>query len=149
MSLAADRERLREAVGAVLGDAGVRARQVWSIDDAAGVALLDIVPESASKYLAIKALQAAEDFTDGDTVFSGDSGNDMDVLVSPLPAVLVANSAPEVQREALAKAAANGCGDSLYLARGSFRGMNGNYSAGILEGVAYYHPTAIDWMGFG
>jgi hypothetical protein len=24
--------------------------------------------------------------------------------------------------------------------------MNGNYSAGILEGVAHYHPGAVLWM---
>ncbi len=27
--------------------------------------------------------------------------------------------------------------------------MNGCYTAGILEGVAYFHPTVIPWMGFG
>tara|TARA_R110002072_G_scaffold101339_3_gene223192 strand:+ start:820 stop:1677 length:858 start_codon:yes stop_codon:yes gene_type:complete len=146
--LAADREQLRDAVGAVLSAQGIRARQVWSIDDATGVGLLDIVPLGASKYLAIRALQVSENYTDADTVFSGDSGNDMDVLISPLPAILVANSAATVQREALERAAAAGCGETLYLARGGFMGMNGNYSAGILEGVAHYHPAIIDWMGF-
>jgi hypothetical protein len=27
-------------------------------------------------------------------------------------------------------------------------GMNGNYSAGMLEGIAHFHPPTIDWMGF-
>jgi hypothetical protein len=31
----------------------------------------------------------------------------------------------------------------LYIARGGFRGMNGNYSAGILEGIAHYHPALL------
>ncbi len=26
-------------------------------------------------------------------------------------------------------------------------GMNGNYAAGILEGIAHYHPDTIEWMG--
>gem|GEM_PF-4546436 len=30
--------------------------------------------------------------------------------------------------------------NSLYLARGAFLGMNGNYSAGILAEIAHYHP---------
>ncbi|MFZ4666042.1 MAG: haloacid dehalogenase, partial [Prochlorotrichaceae cyanobacterium] len=34
----------------------------------------------------------------------------------------------------------------LYLARGGFLGMNGNYSAGILEGIAHYHPDTQQWM---
>lgn len=35
---------------------------------------------------------------------------------------------------------------AFYLARGEFLGMNGNYSAGIIEGVAHYHPRARLWM---
>ena len=31
--------------------------------------------------------------------------------------------------------------------RGNFYGMNGNYSAGILEGIAHYHPDLVSWMG--
>ena len=27
-------------------------------------------------------------------------------------------------------------------------GLNGNYSAGVLEGIAHYHPDTIVWMGF-
>ena len=38
------------------------------------------------------------------------------------------------------RAAANGNLAALYLAGGGFMQMNGNYSAGILEGVAHYHP---------
>jgi hypothetical protein len=26
--------------------------------------------------------------------------------------------------------------------------MNGNYGAGMLEGIAHYHPGSIEWMGF-
>jgi hypothetical protein len=35
---------------------------------------------------------------------------------------------------------------ALYLAQGGFLGMNGNYSAGILEGIAHYHPETQLWM---
>ena len=35
---------------------------------------------------------------------------------------------------------------AFYLAQGGFLGMNGNYSAGILEGVAYYLPDTQHWM---
>jgi hypothetical protein len=36
---------------------------------------------------------------------------------------------------------------ALYFAEGDFLDMNGNYSAGILEGVAHYMPEMIKVMG--
>lgn len=143
-----DLEQLESAVTEALAAKNISARQVWSIDDAAGVALLDILPLQAGKYHAIKALQAVEGFSDATTVFSGDSGNDMEVLVSPVPSTLVANSSPLLQQQAADTAAAAGNGNRLYIARGDFMGMNGNYSAGILEGIATYHPETLAWMGF-
>ena len=35
---------------------------------------------------------------------------------------------------------------ALYLAQGGFLGMNGNYSAGILEGIAHYYSYTRLWM---
>jgi len=35
---------------------------------------------------------------------------------------------------------------SLYLAHGGLLGMNGNYSAGILEGVVHFIPATRDWL---
>lgn len=83
------------------------------------------------------------------TVFCGDSGNDLEVLASPIPAVLVANAQPVVREFALQRAHALGCEQQLYIAKGGFKGMNGNYSAGMLEGIAHYHPNTLAWMGFG
>jgi hypothetical protein len=82
------------------------------------------------------------------TVFCGDSGNDIEVLASPIPAVLVANSQPDVRELARRLAEEMGYVEQLYIASGDFMGMNGNYSAGILEGVAHYHPQTLAWMGF-
>ena len=87
-------------------------------------------------------------FAKGDTVFCGDSGNDLEVLESHLPSVLVANAAAEVRQQALARARQAGHEEQLYLARGGFMEMNGCYAAGILEGIAHYCPTAIASMGF-
>ncbi len=148
VSLSAARDELDHAVNCRFENCGEHARLVWSIDEASNVGLLDVLPVSASKYFALKALQSQEGFSDADTVFSGDSGNDMDILVSSVPAVLVANSASPLQLDAVRAAAAAGYSERLYIARGGFMGMNGNYSAGILEGVAHYHPEAAGWMGF-
>jgi hypothetical protein len=36
--------------------------------------------------------------------------------------------------------------DTLYVAQGGYLGMNGNYSAGILEGLAHYWPEVDTWL---
>ena len=103
-----------------------------------GVGLLDILPASANKLHAIRFLIEKEGFSEAETLFAGDSGNDLDVLLSSIPSVLVANADDEVQRAARAAAP-----ESFYLASGGFLGMNGNYSAGILEAVAHYRPELL------
>jgi len=148
LPLQSDRVALATRIEECVEPLGVRLRLVWSLDEAAGIGLLDLLPERASKYHAIEALLQQQGFGYTDTVFCGDSGNDMEVLASPVPAVLVANSPADVQALARRLAAEAGHADRLYLARGNFMGLNGNYSAGILEGIAHYHPDTIAWMGF-
>ncbi|MES9886123.1 MAG: haloacid dehalogenase, partial [Candidatus Sedimenticola sp. 6PFRAG1] len=65
-------------------------------------------------------------------------------LASTIPSVLVANAMHSVAKDALAAAREANNLDYLYLAKGGFLGMNGNYSAGILEGVAHYHPELVE-----
>lgn len=127
---------------------GVNANLIWSIDEPAGVGLLDVLPARASKYHALESLMKYHGFNYHNTVFCGDSGNDIEVLASPIPAVLVANSQPDVRELARRLADEMGYGERLYIAHGDFMGMNGNYSAGILEGVAHYYPQTLQWMGF-
>ena len=122
--------------------AGLRANLVWSVDETTATGLLDVLPASAGKYPALDYLRAKLDIPLARTVFAGDSGNDMEVLVSGMPSVLVANAQAAVRAEAAARADAA----SLYLARGGLFGMNGNYSAGILEGVAHFLPATRAWM---
>jgi hypothetical protein len=58
----------------------------------------------------------------------------------------VANAEKDVRDAALKQAAQNNQQDTLYLAQGNFMDMNGNYSAGILEGVVHYIPQAAHWL---
>lgn len=143
-----DREALAQQIERCGAASGARLRLVWSVDEMAGIGLLDLLPHSASKLHAIETLMQRRGFSHADTVFCGDSGNDIEVLASPVPAVLVANAAAEVRALAQRLAREAGHADRLYLARGNFMGLNGNYSAGILEGIAHYHPGTIEWMGF-
>ena len=124
---------------------GPESRAVFSQDDA-GHGLLDVLPATAGKLAAIGFLRAQLEIELGRTVFAGDSGNDLEVLASEVPAVLVANATEALQRRTLELAAASGQADRFYLARGDFRGMNGNYSAGILEGLVHFLPEAAAWF---
>jgi sucrose-6-phosphatase len=81
------------------------------------------------------------------TLFAGDSGNDLEVLVSPVRSILVANAHPEVREMAVAQSRELDLADRLYCAQGNWRGLNGNYGAGILEGVAHFRPDLADRIG--
>jgi HAD superfamily hydrolase (TIGR01484 family) len=123
-----------------LDAAGVRASVIWSVGEPVGVGLVDVLPAAANKERAIAYVMRRLGFGADEVVFAGDSGNDLDVLVGPIPAVLVANASPELRATARREADAAGHGAALHLARGGVMGMNGNYAAGILEGVLHYHP---------
>lgn len=138
---AAGTELLLTQVRQCLVQQGVRARLVWSVDEAAQVGLLDVLPASAGKLQAIEFLMRHAGYGGPDTLFAGDSGNDLDVLASGLQAVLVANASPELKQQV-----AHVHKSSLFVAQGGLLGMNGNYSAGILEGAAYFWPGIGAWL---
>jgi len=119
----------------------------WSVDEAAQKGLLDILPRRATKLHAVRFLMRHLDFSEADTVYCGDSGNDLPALSGGIPAVLVKNACREVRDEAVRLVEADGCREKLYLARGGYLGMNGNYTAGVLEGLAHFHPGITAWLG--
>lgn len=135
-----DPRALMAVVHMCLDALGVQVNLVWSVDEAAGVGLLDVLPASASKLHALEFLARALGLSHEDVLFAGDSGNDLEVLAGPVPAVLVANATEDVRKRALELAQAQGYGERLYLARGGWAGLNGNYAAGILEGLAHFMP---------
>jgi HAD superfamily hydrolase (TIGR01484 family) len=124
----------------------VRASLIWSVDETVPVGLLDLLPANATKLHAIEFLMEKKGFLQQNTIFAGDSGNDIPVMVSSIQSVLVANASESVRSEAVQQATERGTLDSLYLAKGNFEGMNGNYSAGILEGLAHYIPETRRWI---
>ncbi|MCK5831831.1 MAG: HAD-IIB family hydrolase [Methylococcales bacterium] len=145
-SLKIEQKQMLEEINEQLLDAGIRASLVWSIDEEAEVGLLDVLPERATKFHAVEALMKQGGFELDNTVFSGDSGNDIEVLTSAIPGVLVANSQPEIQTLARKLAHINNQDNQLYLAQGGFMGMNGHYAGGILEGIAHYYPQITNWI---
>jgi len=125
---------------------GVRASLIWSVDEEKDTGLLDVLPECATKYHAIRFLMKQKAFDEGDTVFAGDSGNDLPALTSGLQAVLVHNARVDVREEALSALKDRGMSKCLYLAQGDFLGMNGNYAGGVLEGLTHFVPEARAWL---
>lgn len=140
-------ESLFNQIKACFKKNNVKANLIWSVDDLSNVCLLDILPASANKKHAIEFIMKQYNFNHDNTVFAGDSGNDISVMASPIHSVLVANATNEVKQMALKQAELNGEINSLYIAKGEYFGLNGNYSAGILEGVAHYIPIVESWIG--
>jgi sucrose-6F-phosphate phosphohydrolase len=130
----------------LLDDQGLRTSLIWSRDVDGRTGLLDVLPASADKRQAIVFLRDWLHTAPDHTVFAGDSGNDLAVLGTEIAGVLVANADPAVREAAVAAARAANREDRLYLARGGYRGMNGNYAAGVLEGIVHFVPEADGWL---
>ena len=141
-----DHQKITSTMKWILEQKSIAANLIWSVDQQANIGLLDVLPASSGKRQAIEFLMQQLDFDYSETVFAGDSGNDICVMSSQIQSVLVANADESVRDAAIKQAHANHQDDALYLARGDFMGMNGNYSAGILEGVAHYIPQAESWF---
>jgi len=141
-----DHAALMERMQSRLTDAEIHASLIWSIDEPNHVGLLDILPARATKLHAIRFLMEQTGFDDAHTVFAGDSGNDLPVLTSGVQAVLVRNASDAVRNQAVAELHNKGLQNSLYLARGGWLDMNGNYAAGVLEGLVHFLPETRRWM---
>ena len=138
-----DQHALKANIQRCLSAHGISANVIWSLDETGQSdqpGLLDILPPAANKLHAIRFLTQQLGLSASQTVFAGDSGNDLDVLESDIPGVLVANAIQPVRDQAIARSHAAGTSSQLYLAGGGWAGMNGNYSAGVIEGLSHYHP---------
>ncbi len=117
---------------------------VFSIDGAKNVGLLDVLPLSATKIHAIHFLVTRLEFPENRVIFCGDSGNDIPALTSGLKAVMVKNTRSQVVEKVLKMAREKNIERQIYHAQGNFLDMNGNYSAGVLEGIAHFFPETME-----
>ncbi|MFO7808741.1 HAD-IIB family hydrolase [Guyparkeria sp.] len=143
---ALDGDLLAARISERLAAGGVRSSVIWSIDEMRDIGLVDVLPAGATKVHAIRFLQARLQVPQVRTVFAGDSGNDLPALTSGLQAIVVANATEEVKAAALDVTAKQGIENCLYIARGGWQGMNGNYAAGILEGIVHFIPEVRSWL---
>ena len=109
---------------------------VYSFDSNNGNGLLDVLPASATKQTSLEYV--AEVYQAGrDIVFCGDSGNDIFPLTAGFLGVMVRNADEQLVRQ-VAAAKRNNDTIRIYHARGGFRGLNGYYVSGVLEGAYHY-----------
>ena len=139
--LSASATKLQRVIGQRLAQHGVQANVIWSVDEETQLGLVDILPARAGKRQAVEFLMRARGFSREQTIFAGDSGNDLDLMLSDIPAVLVANAHPDVKAQSVTQS-----NNNLYIAQGDFLGMNGNYSAGILEGISHFRRDIGEWL---
>jgi hydroxymethylpyrimidine pyrophosphatase-like HAD family hydrolase len=140
LPLAVDEKTILSKIQQKLNELGVQASLIWSVDEAKDIGLLDVLPRNATKLHGIEFLQQQLGYQSDEIIFAGDSGNDLPVLISSIRSILVANARPEVQEQALHEARKNGNVASLYLAGHKESDLDGNYAAGVLQGVISFYP---------
>ena len=146
VSLQTDINGLQQEMASRLKARNLAASLIYSVDEAACTGLLDVLPACATKLHAVEFLMRHQGFDLYNTIFAGDSGNDLPVLASGIHSILVANADKDVIKQARLLAKKQGNSKALYIAQGGYLGMNGNYSAGILEGIMHYYPDTAVWL---
>ena len=110
---------------------------VYSFDSQSGKGLLDFLPQSATKQTALEYIADELGANKSDVVFCGDSGNDVFPLTAGFSGVLVRNA--DDQLVASVKQATDVHPElKLYFAKGGFKGLNGFYTSGVIEGAYHY-----------
>jgi sucrose-6F-phosphate phosphohydrolase len=110
---------------------------VYSFDSQSGKGLLDFLPHSATKQTALEYIADELGASKPDVVFCGDSGNDIFPLTAGFSGVLVRNADEQLVTRVRQAADAHP-GLRLYFAQGGFRGLNGFYTSGVIEGAYHY-----------
>ncbi len=110
---------------------------IYSFDSQNGTGLLDFLPASATKQTALEYVAEEYGVAKEDVVFCGDSGNDIFPLTAGFRGVLVKN-ADEQLVENIKKAIHQNPDLKIYFAKGNFRGLNGYYTSGVIEGACHY-----------
>jgi sucrose-6F-phosphate phosphohydrolase len=109
---------------------------IYSFDSNNGNGLLDVLPASATKQTSLEYV--AEVYKAGkDIVFCGDSGNDVFPLTAGFLGVMVRNADEQLVQQ-VTEAKQKNDAIQIYHARGGFKGLNGYYVSGVLEGAYHY-----------
>ena len=128
---------------AVLGQVNERVQgrfdevAIYSFDSESGNGLLDLLPQSATKQTALEFIADELGAVKGEVVFCGDSGNDIFPLTAGFAGVLVRNADEQLVTNVKQALTANPA-LRVYFAQGGFKGLNGYYTSGVIEGAYRY-----------
>lgn len=122
---------LRADISEVLVPFPVPPKAIWSHDAHSDRLLLDLLPRGVAKHTALEHLRVQAGYDADDIVYAGDSGNDLDAMISGHPAIVVANAPEELKAEVRAEAERAGIIDRIYFAHSPF-------AAGVLEGCRHF-----------
>lgn len=121
---------LQATVLGSVGGARQGLRLIASVEQSTGRALLDIVPANSGKRHAVEYIACRYGLPAERVFFAGDSGNDLDILLSGVCGVLVGNTPDEVRAETL-EMAQRAPATQIYFAEA-------NYGDGVIEGLRHY-----------
>ena len=121
--------QISNEVQSQLKEKGIKSQIVLHKENETKIVYLDILPKGVNKYYSLKFLE--KNFEINDLIYSGDSGNDLDVFKSDIKGILVKNASQEIKDEVLKY----NC--NCYISSGK-NNINGNYSSGIIEGLVHY-----------
>jgi len=141
-----DLEALSETLRQRLADNKLIASVVTSIDEMADTALVDVIPARATKAHAVRFIMERQGIDVSRVIYAGDSGNDLPALTAGFKAILVGNAADDIRRQAREAVSRKNREICLYEAGGGFLEMNGNYSAGVIEGLVHFVPEIREWI---
>ena len=103
----------------------------YSIDAPRNIAQIDIMPPKANKNEALLYLLKKLNVKKKEVMTSGDSGNDLAMLLGGYKSVLVANAKDVVKKEYISLAKEKRLSKKIYVAKSC-------YAQGILDGLAYH-----------
>ena len=110
---------------------------IYSFDSGNGNGLLDVLPASATKQTSLEYVAKVYQAAGNDVVFCGDSGNDIFPLTAGFLGVMVRNADEQLVQQ-VTEAKEKNDALQIYHAQGGFRGLNGYYVSGVLEGAYHY-----------
>jgi sucrose-6F-phosphate phosphohydrolase len=110
---------------------------IYSFDSQTGNGLLDFLPQSATKQTALEFVAEELETDKAEVVFCGDSGNDVFPLTAGFSGVMVRNADEQLVSNVRRAVEANP-ELRVYHARGGFKGLNGYYTSGVIEGAYHY-----------
>jgi HAD superfamily hydrolase (TIGR01484 family) len=93
--------------------------------------LLDVLPDGIGKRTAVEYLRDRLGLPETTVVYAGDSGNDLDALLSPLPGILVANASEAVRAELRRRASDHAVPERLFTA-------SRPWAVGVVEGLRHF-----------